>query len=86
MITRFTIVPGVPSPELSIQSSGGAALLLRWPTNAADFVLESGSTLLASNHWTAVTNLPVAVGTNNLVTNSLTGGSQFYRLRFVLKL
>jgi hypothetical protein len=84
LITRFEIVPAPSPPPLSLDRSDQAAIL-RWPTNAMGFVLESTSALAFTNRWAAMTNVPIISGTENVVTNSLSGTNQFYRLRYVLK-
>jgi hypothetical protein len=83
--TRFEIVQAPPPPTLAIKRSSQIAIL-RWPTNAVDFVLESTGALTASNRWAAVTNAPTISGTESVVTNSLSGTNQIFRLRYVLKL
>lgn len=84
LITRFEIVPAPPRPTLAIERSGQATLL-RWPTNAAGFVLESTPALQAPTQWAVVTNAPVVAGTNHIVTHGLSSPHQFYRLRYVFE-
>jgi hypothetical protein len=38
------------------------------------------TTNLAAPAWTAVTDAPVVIGANNVVTNAISGIQQFYRL------
>lgn len=52
-----------------------------WPTNQPGFLLEHSRDLNATNGWSAVTNAPGIVGISYFVTNSITGDSQFFRLR-----
>lgn len=66
-------------PPLTIEASGNAAIL-QWPTNAPGFVLEQ-TTTLAPTSWTAVTNVPAIVGTNNSVSVNATNASRYFRLR-----
>jgi hypothetical protein len=58
----------------------GSDLVISWPQAAAAYALES-STNTASGTWEAVTNQPVIVNLENTVTNRISGGSRFYRLR-----
>jgi len=62
-----------PKPTLSIQSSGGGAVV-SWPTNYVGYALEQTDSLIAPQ-WK-----PVAGITNNAVTVSGGGASKFYRL------
>jgi len=55
------------------------ALILSWPTNAPGFLLQSAGDLISS--WTDFTNSPGIVGTNFALTNAVSVGSKFYRLK-----
>jgi hypothetical protein len=70
------VVP--PPPILGVTNQGGN-IILSWSTNAASYSLEY-STNLASTNWNPVPPLPVVVGSQNVVTNSMSGGAVFYRL------
>ena len=75
---RFSVLP---PPALSMVLGGGQ-YLVRWPASASGFVLESSGALSETNAaWTTVTNAPVVVDFLNMVTNDVSGGSRFYRLR-----
>lgn len=75
---RFSVLP---PPALSMVLAGGQCLV-RWPASASGFVLESTGALSETNGaWTTVTNAPVVVDFLNMVTNDVSGGSRFYRLR-----
>jgi hypothetical protein len=67
-------------PSLQAQMSGGN-LILSWPPSASDFVLETTTNLADTNSWTAVTNAPAIVDLQNAVTNPISGGAQFFRLK-----
>ena len=54
--------------------------MLSWATNFTGFTLEA-STNLATNVWSVVSPAPSVSGTNNVVTNALSGSTRFYRLR-----
>ena len=68
-----------PPPTLAIQQIPPASVRLLWATNDPPFSLQVCTNLPATN-WAAASPLPVAIGTNNIVTNSTTGGQRFYRL------
>jgi hypothetical protein len=68
------------APRLTIQTAGANAVRLLWPTNPPLFNLES-NTNLASTNWIAVSPAPVVIGTNKIVTNSVTPAPMFYRLK-----
>ena len=57
----------------------GGNVVLSWPTSATGFSLQSTLTLTPSS-WTAVTNNPVNVGGQYMVTNPIAGTTKFYRL------
>jgi hypothetical protein len=67
-------------PSLHAQASG-MNLVLSWPVWAAGYTLEASGTVGGTNSWNGVTNTPVAVDSENTVTDALSGRSQFYRLR-----
>jgi uncharacterized delta-60 repeat protein len=67
-------------PQLNIQRSGNANVVLSWATHFSGFTLES-NTNLNTNVWSTVTPTPVVSGTNNVVTNATSGTTRFYRLR-----
>jgi len=71
------VVP--PSPTLGVLNQASNVILF-WPANVAGYSLEC-TTNLASANWNSVLPLPVVVGSENVVTNSLTGRAVFYRLR-----
>lgn len=72
-------LPAEP-PRLTLQAAGSAAVM-SWPTNQPGFVLECANELPATNGWTTGSNTVTVVGAENFVTNSVTAGSQFFRLR-----
>ena len=55
-------------------------LVLSWPTNAVGFVLE-WSTNQALTNWAPVSPLPVIVGGQYTLTNTMSGGKMFYQLK-----
>ena len=74
----FTTAP-VPRPQLQILRQNNL-VVLSWPTNAAGFQLESRTNISNSN-WTSLTNIPVTVGNQTVVTNRSNPDSAFFRLR-----
>jgi uncharacterized repeat protein (TIGR03803 family) len=68
------------APALSIAVQG-TNTVLSWPVAALGWQLETADTLTATNQWTAVTNTPVIVDYQNLVTNGVSSTARFYRLR-----
>ena len=65
-------------PRLKIQHLANNAVL-SWPTNFTSFTLEAKSDLNTAP-WTPLDTVPVPAG-QFVVTNELTGGNVFYRLR-----
>lgn len=57
------------------------AIELSWPVAAGAFVLESTPTLGKPDGWLVVTNAPAIADGKNRVTQSITSGAAFYRLR-----
>jgi uncharacterized repeat protein (TIGR03803 family) len=77
--TVFSLtLASVGTPQLTIIPSGTNVILV-WPTNAAGFTLEF-ATNLVSPVWKTNSPAPVVVSTNNVVTNTISGTQQFYRL------
>ncbi|EEF60972.1 SBBP repeat-containing protein, partial [Pedosphaera parvula] len=68
----------INGPELSL-CSANSQMLVAWPTNAVGLHLESTGDLNA-NAWSAMPNEPTVIGTQNTVTVSASGSSQFFRL------
>jgi subtilisin-like proprotein convertase family protein len=52
--------------------------VVSWPASATNCSLQSSIGL--STSWNNVTNVPIAIGSRNYVTNRVAGGSTFYRL------
>ena len=67
-------------PLLNIQLSANTNVVLSWATNFIGFTLES-NTNLNTTVWSVVTPAPAVSGTNNVVTNAVSGSTRFYRLR-----
>lgn len=59
----------------------GGTVLLNWPTNAPEFLLESADDLNAPINWKPITNTPAIVGDQNVVTNPAVAERELFRLR-----
>ena len=68
-----------PSPQLTIIRSG-TNVVLRWPTNAFGFALQSTTNLVSPAVWRTVSPVPVVVNGQNTVTNSILDAQKFFRL------
>lgn len=75
-IAFYTSAP----PSLQAEAAG-SGLKVSWPLTAQNFNLESTTNLATTNSWTAVTNVPAVVDLQNTVTNPISGGAKFYRLK-----
>jgi uncharacterized repeat protein (TIGR03803 family) len=80
--TLFALaLPLPPAPPALSVSLSGSMLVLTWPTNATGFALQFATNLAPPVFWSGVGPSPVVVNGLNTVTNSSSGGAQFYRLR-----
>ena len=55
-------------------------LVVRWPTNALGLTLQSVTNLSSGTSWTNVSQAPVVLNGQNVVTNPVSGAQKFYRL------
>jgi len=78
--TITTSVNSAPTTLKMVRTSNNN-VVFSWPTNPPGFHLESRTNLSRPTNWFNVTNVPVIVGDQKVVTNSLTSGNNFYRLR-----
>ncbi|MDB6125164.1 MAG: hypothetical protein JWQ71_4157 [Pedosphaera sp.] len=67
-------------PKLTLIASPPSSVVLSWPTNAPNMVLQSTTTLGSTAVWTPVSAKPVTVNGQYTVTNPISGGQQFFRL------
>jgi hypothetical protein len=72
------VSPGIARPALTIGRQS-EMLVLRWPTNSVDFILEE-KTNLSSGDWVEVSVPPSVAGENYSVGISPTATSLFFRL------
>jgi hypothetical protein len=68
-------------PALGITSTGLHVAITWAKSNTGFFRLESVNDLSLVNGWNWLTNVPWSSNNQNLVTNAIGSGSQFYRLR-----
>ena len=66
-------------PRVTIHAIGGA-VVLAWPTNAPDFIVETSASP-ASIIWESVNTSPVVLGGNFTVTGPWADPARFFRLR-----
>jgi hypothetical protein len=78
----FNAVTSVlPLPVLTIRRSGQSQLNISWPVALTNFGLQFNTVLNAGVPWANVITPPVISGDQNIVTETNSGGSRFYRLR-----
>jgi hypothetical protein len=75
------LMPGGAPLPLKVLSAAGNQVAIRWQTSQLNYVLES-ATNLTSNAWTTVTGAAVVVGSENVITSTVSGSSRFFRLRW----
>jgi hypothetical protein len=68
------------APLLQAQISG-TNFILSWPSSATGYALETTTNLGDPNSWTPVADAPALVNQQYEVTNPVSGGSRFYRLK-----
>jgi len=71
--------PNTTTPTINLNKNGSKIILI-WPTNAAGFSLQDSTSLSATPVWSSA-SLPSVNGTNYVVTNTISGGAMFYRLK-----
>lgn len=59
----------------------GSGTAISWPLSAQGFLLESATTFSGTNLWSTVTNAPSVEDFDYTVTNAVSGGARFFRLR-----
>jgi len=67
-------------PLLSVTEANNQ-IVIAWPTNYADFTLQSSPDLNPASNWTNITSNPLVLGLQFVVTNPISGGAQFFRLK-----
>ena len=74
----FRISLPVPPPLTMDRSDRN--IVLTWPTNNGEFVLQSCTNLSSGAGWNTVSLVPSLVSGQNAVTNAISGTQMFYRL------
>jgi uncharacterized repeat protein (TIGR01451 family) len=70
----------VQSPQMSVSQSG-VSLAIAWPSDAANYVLQSATSLNPPIAWTTMTNpSPSVVGGQKVVNVSIGSGNKYFRL------
>jgi hypothetical protein len=71
-------VAGLPSLTIALT---GQQVILSWPTNAGNYVLQTTTNLVSQASWSAVTNTPSIIGSSDAITLPVKGATQFFRLK-----
>jgi hypothetical protein len=69
----------IVGPTLDITTSG-MDVILSWPESAGNFALQSTLDLTTTN-WAVISNIPVVIGQNFVVTNAISDSAQYFRLQ-----
>ncbi len=72
-------VTPIARPVLALSATGGN-IILRWPTNAAGFNLQSSSDVSPSPVWSPLSIIPTVSGTNQTVVVGMTNATRYFRL------
>jgi hypothetical protein len=76
---KWHLIHILDAPTLAL-STVRTNLVLSWGTNWTGYALYSATSLSAGAAWTKVAKAPMAVGTMNRWTNTVSAGAVFYRL------
>ena len=68
-------------PSLSVTRLSQTQMILGWPYSATGYTLQMTTNLLAPVPWQTVTDPAVEAGDNWVVTNNISYGQLFYRLK-----
>ena len=71
----------VNSQPILLFSVQGNNFILSWPTNATGFILETSTNLTDASAWIQAAEPVHVIGTQNVVTNSISSRSAFFRLK-----
>jgi cyclophilin family peptidyl-prolyl cis-trans isomerase len=77
--TNLVVCTASVPPTLSL-ARAGANPVVSWPAWAVDYQLQR-ETNIATPSWATPTNFPVLVGYTNFLTNSISSGNSFFRLK-----
>jgi pimeloyl-ACP methyl ester carboxylesterase len=78
-VSGFRIYTTMP-PSLQAQASNGN-LALSWPLSAQNFSVQTTTNLADPNSWTTLPDVPAIVNLQNAITNPISDGMRFYRLK-----
>jgi len=78
--TTLVAITVIGAPVLTITVAGNQ-VVLAWPTNAGNYVLQTTTNLAPQATWTALTNNPAINGSSDFVTVPITNTNQFFRLQ-----
>lgn len=78
-VSNFQFYLAAP-PSMQSQRAGNS-VVVSWPLSASDYTLETCTALNGTNLWTLLTNSPAIVDSRNTITNSVSSGARFYRLK-----
>jgi hypothetical protein len=78
--STITVTTSLSTPPTLGYARQGTNLVFSWPTNFSGFTLEFG-TNLPPTIWTSNAALPAIVNGQFAVTNAISGGQKFYRLK-----
>jgi hypothetical protein len=67
-------------PSLTIVLTGHQ-VVLAWPTNAGNYVLQTTTNLAFQPNWNTVTNTPSVIGSLDAITLPIINTGQFFRLQ-----
>ena len=76
----FSLAIEVQPPVLTIGQIGNNSVI-SWSTNHTGYTLEAKTGLSLLPDWSNVSGTPAIIGNQFVLTNSVTGGSQFFRLK-----
>ncbi len=76
-LLSFEATPIIGAVGMSLK---GGATSLSWPASLRGFLAE-GTTNLASSNWQTITNQPIQIGNQIVLSNSWTDSGRFFRLR-----
>ena len=77
--TATAVASATVPPPVAVTRTG-TNNIARWPAWAADFQLQTNASLGTTN-WSSLTNFSTLVGYDNVITNSTTNRSLFFRLK-----
>src|SRR5207248_2771263 len=77
---RKGVLASLTLPSLS-GTQANNQIVFAWPTNYAGFALQSSTDLNSASNWTNITSNPPVLGSQFVVTNPISGGAKFFRLK-----